>query len=322
MKVACLRIAVWTVLAVSAFAGYAAAADCPLYIPGGVIIRVLPDENLTAGTSSGPTVLTVTSDIRFFPNRPPLLARGSKILANIVESKQAGRLHGKAQLRIVLRSILTADFCEYPIDAKVIETVGRKVEDGVVWGNGHAKRDIVALLFPPTTVYQLLRLTSRGPQHVIDNETPVTIKLMEPVSLAPPPVRSTQNDRPAAPVLKPAPEAVPVAAKTCSLAETGQALTQPRTNKVMRPIRNLTPYHVSIALDNVPLATIPPCYGPWMIATPANEFRLEAAASLLTVGGQKQIPVKVVPSRNESGWDIVTDAPEPTAVTLTASSGQ
>src|SRR5262249_14647459 len=32
------------------------------------------------------------------PSRPPLLARGSKVL--IVESKEAGRIHGKARLKI------------------------------------------------------------------------------------------------------------------------------------------------------------------------------------------------------------------------------
>src|SRR5262249_8705454 len=129
------------------------AAECPAYIPAGAVIRVLPDEKLLAGTSSGPTILTVSADLRFFPARPPLLARGSKILGTIVESKEAGRLHGKAHLRLNLTSILTADFCEYPINARIIETQGHKVQENIIWAKGHATRDTVALLFPPTTIY-------------------------------------------------------------------------------------------------------------------------------------------------------------------------
>src|SRR5215510_12584873 len=180
-------ISVWSAFLVCLVAcicsTHAIAAQCPANLPAGVVIRVLPDEKLTAGLSSGPTILTVSSDMRFFPNRPPLLARGSKVLGNIVESKQAGRFHGKARLQLSLRSILTSDFCEYPITGKIVEVERHKVEDDTVWARGHAKRDLIALLFPPTTVYQLLRLPSRGPKLIVDNETPITIKLMEPVSL-------------------------------------------------------------------------------------------------------------------------------------------
>jgi hypothetical protein len=163
---------------------HASVAECAAYIPAGVVIRIFPDEKLSAGGSSGPTIFTVSSDLRFFPNRPPLLARGTKIMGVIAESKEAGRFHGKARLRITLTSILTSDFCEYPIDARVTEAGRYKVEDDVIWGRGHARRDAAALLFPPTTMYQLLRTPSRGPKLALDHETPLSIKLLEPVSLA------------------------------------------------------------------------------------------------------------------------------------------
>src|SRR5262249_34088973 len=140
------------------------AATCAAFIPAGVIIRLLPDEDMTAGFSSGPTNLTVAADVRLFPDRPPLLARGSKVVASIVESKQAGRLFGKARLRMTLDSIVTSDFCEYPIEAKLIDAGRQEVDKDVVFGSGHLKRDIVTLLFPPTTIYQLLRIPSRGPK--------------------------------------------------------------------------------------------------------------------------------------------------------------
>src|SRR5438477_614981 len=120
MKSLSVCTAAFVCLGVCSVVAQANATECPAYIPAGVVIRVLPDEKLTAGSSSGPTILTVSSDVRFFPNRPPLLARGSKVLGTIVESKKAGHFHGKARLRITLGSILSSDFCEYPIDGKIV----------------------------------------------------------------------------------------------------------------------------------------------------------------------------------------------------------
>src|SRR5262245_39376589 len=257
-------------------------AECPANLPPGLTIRVFPDEKLTAGFTSGPTIFSVAQDIRFFPNRPPLLARGSKVLGNIVESKQAGRFHGKARLQLSLRSILTSDFCEYPITGKIVEVERHKVEDDTVWARGHAKRDLIALLFPPTTVYQLLRLPSRGPKLIVDNETPITIKLMEPVSL----VEATdlsENNRLGAlrtkidqmerelsnllgSVVSPSPRAEPQALNSpvgpCSTTQFSSARPLIQSNNVVRPVRNLTPYHVSVYLDRRPVAVLPPCYGP------------------------------------------------------------
>ncbi|HYR89655.1 MAG TPA: hypothetical protein VE422_36615 [Terriglobia bacterium] len=314
----------------------ASASECPANLPAGLILRVFPDEKLTAGITSGPTILTVASDVRFFPNRPPLLARGSKILGNIVESKKAGRFHGKARARIALTSILTSDFCEYPIDARIVEAGRNKVEEDVVFGRGHAHRDLIALLFPPTTVYQLLRIPGRGPKLVVDSETPLTIKLMQPVSLGEASTRMAENDGPlgalrtrvnqierdfstikSAFVLPAIPphekeSAGPVSGPCpMQVSSTERPLTG-RTN-VVRPVRNLTQYHVSISLDRTSVAILPPCYGPSMITTPAREFRLEATASVLTTGGQRQIRMKVIPSADGSGWDIVPDTSEPEA---------
>jgi hypothetical protein len=338
MKSVSVCIAVFVCLAVCTTVAQASAAECPAYLPAGVVIRVLPDEKLTAGSSSGPTILTVNSDVRFFPNRPPLLARGTKVLGTILESKQAGRFRGKARLRITLRSILTSDLCEYPIDARIVEAGRHKVEDDVVWGRGHAQRDVVALLFPPTTIYQLLRIPARGPKLTLDHETPLNIKLLEPVSLAETSGRLSENDQAgtlrarfdqierdfsgthAAPGPQtsrlPEPQATRGGSEPCSAAQFSPARPVVQMSKVLRPIRNLTRYHVSVYLDRRPVLILPPCFGPSMIATPTTEFRLEAAASQLTAAGQRQIAVRVVPSVGENGWDIVADDGEPIAFTV------
>jgi hypothetical protein len=331
MKSRSVCIGVFVFLAQFAAVPHASAAECPAYIPAGVVIRMFPDEKLIAGSSSGPTIFTVSSDLRFFPNRPPLLARGSKVLGDIAESKEAGRIYGKARLKITLRSILTSDLCEYPIDAKIIEAAHHRVQDEVVFGRGHAHRDVVALLFPPTTIYQLLRIPSRGPKLILDHENALNIKLMEPLSLGEAPARLSQNERTG-----------PLGARTDQTAgnfsevkaEFGQqaprleqrgtgngvsgacsvhdfpALPIVRATTILRPVRNLTPYHVSLYIDRKPVLILPPCYGPSTIATPATEFHLEAIATVLTAGGQKQITLKVVPSPGNKGWDVVADDDE------------
>jgi len=337
MKSPSLCMALFLFLTQFAVIAHARVTECPAYIPAGVVIRILPDEKLVAGSSSGPTLFTVTSDLRFFPNRPPLLARGSKVLGTIVESKEAGRIYGKARFKIALRSILTSDFCEYPIEARILEAGRYKVQDEVVLGRGHARRDVIALLFPPTTMYQLLRIPSRGPRLTLNNETALNIKLLEPVSLAGTPNRVGENDlfRPSGagvdqrdhhtsevkaesgqqtPRLEEQ-KAMRLSLDMCSAADFSSPVPVVRTTAILRPVRNLTHYHVSLYLDRRPIVILPPCSGPSMIATPASEFRLEAVASMPMTGGQKQVSLRVIPGPGNKGWDIVPDDDERVAIT-------
>jgi hypothetical protein len=252
---------------------YAAPGECSAILPAGLIIRLLPDENLIAGMSTGPAIFTVNSDVRFFPNRPPLLARGSKVLGTIAESKEAGHFYGKAQIRLILDSILTSDSCEYPIEGKVIEITRNKVEDNAI--------------------------------------TAISIKLMQSVSLSeertmsktvfrPPPSSPEQQD------------ATRVVAAACLPSEARQPdLPIVQGTRVLRAVRNLTPYHVSLHIDRANTVIFPPCYGPSMISVPTTDIRLEASASLVTTAGQRQVRVKIVPNLRGDGWDILPDTLEP-----------
>jgi len=302
----------------------ASPAGCSVNLPAGTVIRIFPDEKITAGSSSGPVVFTVGSDVRFVPNRPSLLSKGSKILGQIVESQEAGRLVGKAQAHIILTSILTADLCEYPIDAKILAAGRFDAEDNVVLGRGHANRDALLLLFPPTTIYQVLRIPGRGPKLVLDSETPLTIKLMQPLH----PEQALSSSSEGESALRARIDQLErrilnletaVGSKTPSSWDgeprflfsaaceaTVTAPSGPITYKdtVLRPVRNLTPYHVRLHLNGRPVAAFPPCYGS-MVPMPSYPFYLESFASLLTTEGQSQVEVKVVPNTDENGWDIV-----------------
>jgi hypothetical protein len=318
MKSLCVCSTAFVFLILHVGMTYAAPVECPVTLPAGMTIRMSPDEKLAAGVTAGPTILTVTSDVRFFPNRPPLLARGSKVLGTILESKQAGHFYGKAKVRIALTSILTSDFCEYPIDAKIVEVGKYKVSDGVIIGRGHAKRDAFALVFPPTTIYQLLRTPSRGPKLVVDNEVPIVVKLLQPVSLGQASLERIERETPNRTGLSI--QTLPSREDKTAQAVGGPCPGMParnsirpvtQANTVVRPVRNLTPYHVSLYMDRKRVAILPPCYGPSMISTPASDFKLEAAGSLVTGDGQKLIGVKILPTTGGDGWDIVPETGEP-----------
>jgi hypothetical protein len=295
---------IWTVVVLSAATStLAAATPCQASLPAGTIIRMFPDEKLVAGRAFGPVIFTVNPDVRPFPNRPAVIPRGSKVLGNLMESQQAGRLVGRAQAQIVLTSILAADSCEYPIDAKILEA-GRYTanRDGVVVGRGHARSDLFKLLFPPTTIYQLIRIPSRGPSLVIGVETPITIKLMEPLT-----AQSAVSQAEVAPSL-PVPSASAPARVGCAAS---RAPTQPWpgvSRSVFYPIRNMTPYKVRLYMNGRPVSVLPPCYGPTMLIAFTSNFRLAANALLAAREGPKQVKLQIVPNENEDGWDIV-DAP-------------
>ena len=294
---------IWTVILVSPAAStMAGAAPCQASLPAGTIIRIFPDERLVAGRAFGPVVFTVGSDVRLFPNRPAVIPRGSKVLGNVMESKQAGRLVGRAQTQIILTSILTADSCEYPIDAKTLEAGRyRANKDGVVVGRGHARRDLFELLFPPTTIYQLIRIPSRGPSLVLDAENPITIKLMEPLT-----AQSAVSQAEVAPSL-PVPS-TPAQARVGCAAPRAQTIPWPSNRNVFYPIRNATPYAARLYLNGRPVSVLPPCYGPTMFMSYTSNFRLAATAVLTTREGQRQVKLQIVPNENRDGWDIVDEA--------------
>src|SRR5262249_44522772 len=292
---------IWTVVVLSPAAWtVAAAAPCPASLPAGTVIRVFPDERLVAGRAFGPVIFTVNPDVRLFLNRPAVIPRGSKVLGNLMESKQAGRLVGRAQAQIVLTSILTADSCEYPIDAKILEAGRYRANgDGVVVGRGHARSDLFKLLFPPTTIYQLIRIPSRGPSLAIETETPITIKLMEPVS-----AQTAVSQAEVAPSV-PVPNAAAPSGVVCPVSR-AQAQPWPGVSRsVFYPIRNLTPYQTQLYLNGRPISVLPPCYGPTLFIAFTSNFRLAATALLATRNGQKQVKLQVVPNEDQDGWDIV-----------------
>jgi hypothetical protein len=272
---------------------------CAETLPAGLVIRVEPDEKIVAGETDGPLLLTVTSDIRLFPGKPPIVPRSSKLLAKTIESKEAGHLWGKARYQLAIETILTPNECEYSMDAKLVQAGKYKVEKAVVIGKGHAGRDLVLFVFPPTTLYQLIRLPARGPKLILDEESILAVRLMQPVHLQLPEI-SEGNLMPASSV-----QAAGISPGGCS------ELQQPDLHNpllvkdgIMRPLRNMTPYQVTLAIGKDTLANLGPCFGS-MVRIPEGEFTITAQAAVLDTGRQREVPMEIVVNATGTGWDVI-----------------
>jgi hypothetical protein len=276
--------------------------SCSINIPAGTIIRVYPDEQLVAGTTSGPLLFTTAADVRFFLNRPPILPRGSKILGRMETSGKAGRLWGRAKAQVVFTSILTPDYCEYPIDATLIGTKKYQVREGVIVGRGHPRRDAIALLFPPTTLYQLIRLPARGPKLTIREEEQLVIKLTQSVYLA-----RSQSDE--AGVSEQARQLVPAAlAKTqspeCSKLTSSRVAFPTRLGS-LRSFQNATAYDIVVYSNGIPLGTIAPC-SESVLSLPRGDVKLKAIATVPEETGQREVEAALGLNDKLTGWQVLS----------------
>jgi len=278
--------------------------SCSINIPAGTIIRVYPDEHIVAGTTSGPVLFTVAADVRFFVNRPPILPRGSKIIGKMESSAEAGRLWGRARAHLAFSSILMPDFCEYPIDATLIGTKKYQVREEVIIGRGHARRDALALLFPPTTLYQLIRLPARGPKLSIREEEQLVIKLVQPAYLA-----RSQSDQTAASIEQTRQSATPATASKppnleCPKLYNG-GMVLPARSGSLRSFRNATVYDVVLYANGIPVGTIASC-SESVLSLPRGEVKLKAIATVPEDNGQREVEAALGLNDKLTGWQVLS----------------
>jgi hypothetical protein len=279
-------------------------SSCAEALPAGLVIRATPDERIIAGDTDGPLLLTVTSDVRLFPGKLPIVPRGSKIFARTIESREAGRIKGRARYQMAIDTIMTPSECEYGIDARIVAAGNFKVREETVVGKGHARRDFLLWLFPPTTIYQMIRLPARGPRMVLDEETVLAIRLLQPVILQ----ESRSDDRTETPNVRlnePRGERyIPSTSTECHETSTGFNRLVQIKDGVIRPFRNKTPYNVAISIGTRRLANLGPCVAA-MVTTPTGKFTITATASVPQAGGQRERQLAIVVNDSGTGWDVV-----------------
>src|SRR5215468_2298669 len=159
-----------------------------MVIPEGTILPVVLNETLNTAKiqENDPILLSLADDIRTSGHRGPvLIPRGSEIVGRIVRSQRAGHFIGRAHMDIAITEIITPSGDVYDgLTAKIIDVSKKKGEersDGGLQGPVHRQRDTFFLLFPPTTLFQVLATPKRGPDVILPVETRLSVKLMSPI---------------------------------------------------------------------------------------------------------------------------------------------
>ncbi len=167
------------------------AAGTEMMIPEGTILPVILNETLNTAKvqDNDPVLFSLADDVRSSGHRGPvLIPRGSNVVGRVVRSQRAGHFIGRSHMDIAVQEIITPTGDVYDgVSARIIDVGKRKGEKGEVKADGgiqgpvHRTRDTILLLFPPTTLFQLLSIPKRGPDVVLPVETRLFVKLMTPI---------------------------------------------------------------------------------------------------------------------------------------------
>ena len=173
------------------FAIFLSGGPQEMVIPEGTILPVILNETISTAKvqDDDPILLSLAEDVRAAGRRGPILIpRGSNVVGRIVKSDRAGHFIGRSHIDIRVQEIITPSGEAYDgLTAKIIDIAKKKgvkgdvKRDGIIDGPVHRERDAFLLLFPPTTLFQLLATPKRGPDVVLPVETRIYVKLMSPI---------------------------------------------------------------------------------------------------------------------------------------------
>jgi hypothetical protein len=201
------------------FAIFLSAGPQDMVIPEGTILPVILNETISTAKvqDDDPILLSLADDVRAAGRRGPILIpRGSSVVGRIVKSDRAGHFIGRSHIDIRVQEIVTPTGEAYDgLTAKIVDVAKKKgvkgdvKRDGVIDGPVHRERDAFLLLFPPTTLFQLLATPKRGPDVVLPVETRLYVKLMSPIYVETQPGAAVQVTPEPVPVPRQASRAVP-----------------------------------------------------------------------------------------------------------------
>src|SRR5262245_20727 len=180
-------------LSAALFAMLLSAGAQEMIIPEGTILPVILNETLSTSRleENDPILMTTAEDVRSGSRRGTvLIPRGSNVVGRVVNVERAGHFVGRSQLGLSIQEIITPAGEVYDgLSAKIVDIGKAKGQKGKVRVNGgingpvHRQRDTLLLLFPPTTLFQLLATPKRGPDVVLPAETRLYLKLLMPIYL-------------------------------------------------------------------------------------------------------------------------------------------
>jgi hypothetical protein len=154
-----------------------------LLVPAGTTLQcTLEDENLSSKTATlNDPILCDTGNLREFG--VSVFPRGAYLEGRFADARDPGRLWGKGWMQLEFDHILLPG-AELPISARVTSVPRLKVDlEGKIHGAGHARRDAVEWAVPVLWPEKVLTLPGRGPRPALKQETLITLKLMQSISI-------------------------------------------------------------------------------------------------------------------------------------------
>lgn len=165
-------------------------------LPAGTLLQCTLDEpNFSSATAAvGDPVLCHLRTMQQFGK--PLFPRGSMLGGHLEADKEPGHFVGKGYLKITFDRVILPSG-DLPVPAKVIQARGYKVDkQGAIDGKGHATRDVVEWMLPPSWPWKVISLPFRGPRPTLKGEEPLALRLMDDIVIPRNLAQSSHPDRP------------------------------------------------------------------------------------------------------------------------------
>ena len=149
---------------------------------GELIPCSLYEPNLSSATAEiGEPIVCHIGQLREFGRAA--FPRGSYFTGRFADYRDPGRITGKGWLILQFDRLILPD-TEVSISTRVTFVRGFKVDaGGHILGRGHATRDAIAWTIPILWPVQLLRLPARGPRPALRGEVPITVRLLDDMTL-------------------------------------------------------------------------------------------------------------------------------------------
>jgi hypothetical protein len=152
-------------------------------VPAGTIVQcTLEDAKLSSKTAApDDPILCDTGNLREFG--ASVFPRGAYLEGRFTGARNPGRLWGKGWMQIEFDHLLLPG-AELPVATRVTSVPHLKVDlQGKIHGTGHAGRDSIEWAIPVLWPEKVITLPLRGPRPVLKQETRITLKLMESLTV-------------------------------------------------------------------------------------------------------------------------------------------
>jgi len=178
-------------LSAALFTMLLSAATQEMVVPEGTILPLILNETVSTARleENEPILFALADDVRSGRRTGTvLLPRGSNVVGRVMKTGRAGHFFGRSHLDVRIQQIITPNGAVYDgLSTKIVDIGKMKGQKGGVKANAeihgpvHRERDTLLLLFPPTTLFQLMNTPKRGPDVVLPVETRVFVKLLTPI---------------------------------------------------------------------------------------------------------------------------------------------